>query len=135
MSCQHRQHTIWTVSLFSLYVGNKRSYRVFVVPRSNDYIFRKVEDGCVDIYFYDWLYFGLRPLNHTSALSTVKRCKYSQSTYFTSFFLFSNLPGSVKKILIFYFQFRLLPKTNLHFYIFYYTILPVWNLLFLFFYF
>jgi hypothetical protein len=20
--------------------------------------FRKVEDGCVDIYFYDWLYFG-----------------------------------------------------------------------------
>jgi hypothetical protein len=29
---------------------------VFVVPRSNDYKFRKVEDGCVDIYFYDWLY-------------------------------------------------------------------------------
>ena len=26
------------------------------------YKFRKAEDGCVDIYFYDWLYFGLRPL-------------------------------------------------------------------------
>lgn len=42
--------------------------------------FRKVEDGCVDIYFYDWLYFGFRPLNHISALSTVKRYKFSQST-------------------------------------------------------
>ena len=27
--------------------------------------FRKVEDGCVDIYFYDWLYFG----SYTSLLT------------------------------------------------------------------
>ena len=42
--------------------------------------FRKAEDGCVDICFYDWLYFGLHLLNHISALSTVKRYKFSQST-------------------------------------------------------
>ena len=50
---------------------------------ANVFKFRKVEDGCVDIYFYDWLYFGLRPLTprflilfpnqpNVSALPTVK---------------------------------------------------------------
>jgi hypothetical protein len=34
-----------------------------VVVRVNN--FRKVEDGCVDIYFYDWLYFG----SYTSLLT------------------------------------------------------------------
>ena len=57
--------------------------------------FRKVEDGCVDIYFYDWLYFSLRLLNHISALSTVKRYKFSQSTFniVTTTYYFSKSPS------------------------------------------
>ena len=60
---------------------NSHHYQVFISPFPNQpKKFRKAEDGCVDICFYDWLYFGFRPLNHISALSTVKRYKFSQST-------------------------------------------------------
>lgn len=63
----------------SMHYGSRFSNTLFIPPHRH-IKFRKAEDGCVDICFYDWLYFGFRPLNHISALSTVKRYKFSQST-------------------------------------------------------
>jgi len=61
-SCQLCRLTIRKVS--SSLIKGERSDSVLRSPSLRANYFRKVEDGCVDIYFYDWHYFG----SYTSSL-------------------------------------------------------------------